>query len=632
MKAWLGRPKKSKLISLQAAMLAAILFLSAIAVPHPVKAEEPGASTHPSPVATKSSQSTLYNSLSTGKRVNPQTSSVVQASAAGPTVYLTFDDGPSNLTAQVLDILHKEGISASFFVLGNQAESRGKLIKRAVNEGHTVGNHTYNHVYKELYGSFDQFWKQVERTDGILRKITGQENMLLRAPGGTYSNFDAFYYYLLDSAGYRLFDWNVDSGDAVRRSVPAAEIVANVKASTLRDKMVVLMHDGIGHEETVKALPQIIAYYKAKGYAFKSLTPDTPKIQFPLTASRWKRTMAYSDFTRLLAKAEQKQLAIRDDQLAVSSKAGKETQEKRTKDSSEGQDPGQGQDSGEAQEKGLVKKKGQGAGKGKGQTDSQVKGQPHEQAKGHGLGQGKKQGAAKSSVAQPEETAGPTVAQALTVQQLAAAKEVLPVAVSQQDLPDLWAKADRQQAIHKTALSQTATQTDLEQAAAKADRQPLAVKQGTSSQTPTATRDAASPKTLEVIINGTSWMLQEQQFSLADGRFVVPAAELTRRLQGVVMGSETDGRLQAAVGWASVGIDVANHTVSIQERGGAGALHPLIGMQRDADGIAIALRPFIELLGGRVAGYTVSSGGGVVEIEYQPKPLPLSSTLLTVNV
>lgn len=564
-------------------MLAAILFLSAVALPHPVRAEEPAASTHPSPVATKSSQSKLYNSLSSGKRMTPQTSSVVQASAAGPTVYLTFDDGPSNLTAQVLDILHKEGITASFFVLGNQAELKGKLIKRAVNEGHTVGNHTYNHVYKELYGSFEQFWKQVEQTDGILRKITGQENMLLRAPGGTYSNFDAFYYYLLDSAGYRLFDWNVDSGDAVRKSVPAAEIVANVKRSTLRDKMVVLMHDGIGHEETVKALPQIIAYYKAKGYAFKSLQPDTPKIQFPLTASRWKRSMAYSDFTRLLAKAEQKQLAIRDDQLAVNSQTGKKTQANQTTTTNEIQN--QGQEQGEAQEKGRVKDRGQGTGEG--QTEGRVKGQRQGQAKGHGLGQVTEQGRAKSTVSGSQDAAQQTAAQAITVKQLSTSKETIPSSLAQQAKSNLTEKADLQ---------------------------------------------AARSKTLEVIINGTSWMLQEHQFSQADGRFVVPAAELARRLQGVVIGSEAAGQLETAIGWASVGIDTQTHMVRIKEPGGAGALHPLIGMQQQADGISVTLRLFIELLGGRVVGYTVSSGGGVVEIEYQPKPLVFSTTLLTVNV
>jgi peptidoglycan/xylan/chitin deacetylase (PgdA/CDA1 family) len=621
MKARLGRPQKSKLNSIQAAMLAAILFLSAVAVPHPVRAEEPAASTHPSPVATKSSQSNLYNSLSSGKRMNPQTSSVVQASAAGPTVYLTFDDGPSNLTAQVLDILHKEGITASFFVLGNQAESRGKVIKRAVTEGHTVGNHTYNHVYKELYGSFDQFWKQVERTDGIIRKITGQENMLLRAPGGTYSNFDAFYYYLLDSAGYRLFDWNVDSGDAVHKSVPAAEIVANVKASTLRDKMVVLMHDGIGHEETVKALPQIIAYYKAKGYAFKSLQPDTPKVQFPLTASRWKRSMAYSDFTRLLAEAELKQLAIRDDQLAVNSQTGKKTQANQTTTTNES--PNQGQDQGEAQEKGLVKDHSQGPEKG--QTEGRVKAQRQGQAKGHGLGQVTDQGRAKSTVGHPQDTVQQTAAQAITVKQLAASKdeETTPSSLAQQAKSYLTEKAD---------LQQEAQQADHQQVAQKVNQQQLAAKQAAPPKTTGVSREAARSKTLEVIINGTSWMLQEHQYSLADGRFVVPAAELARRLQGVVIGSEAAGQLETAIGWASVGIDTRSHTVRIQEPGGAGALHPLIGMQQEADGIAITLRPFIELLGGRVAGYTVSSGGGVVEIEYQPKPLLFSTTLLTVNV
>lgn len=507
-------------------MLAAILLLSAVAAPHPAWAEPSAAGSSPtgsavspsSPsLAAKDADSVLFDSLRAGKRMNTGALPMVQASAAVPTVYLTFDDGPSKLTPQVLDILRKEEVMASFFVLGNQAEARSKYIKQAVSDGHSIGNHTYNHVYKELYGSFDQFWKQVEKTDGILRQITGEDNALLRAPGGTYSNFDAFYYYLLDSAGYRLYDWNVDSGDARRRAVPAAEIVANVKAAPLKNQLVVLLHDGSGHEETVKALPQIIAYYKAKGYAFNALKPDTPTVQFPLGASKWKRSMAYSDFTRLLAQAEQKRQLSLQFQLADNTKAEKE---------------------------------------------------PAVQA-----------AVAKGTAGKPPAA-------------------VIEAAAKSPDTSKSAAATAKAASFHETALSKHA-----------------------------ASPKAELPKTLKVIINGTPWVLQEGQFSLSDGRFVVPAAELVRRFAGVVTGSGSEGWMNAAVGWASVGIDTRWHTVSAQEPGRKAAVFPLIGMRQEAGGIAIALRPFTELLGGRVVGYSVSGGSGVVEIDYRPKLLHLASTL-----
>ncbi|MBC8080923.1 MAG: polysaccharide deacetylase [Gorillibacterium sp.] len=263
----------------------------------------------------------IYALLQTGKRIKEaSTSIVVQASSTKqtpkPTVYLTFDDGPSKLTPQVLDILKKQKVKATFFMLGEQMESRSDTVKRVVEEGHALGNHTYNHVYKELYSSFDAFWNQIEKTDSILRKITGSGSTLLRAPGGSYTNFDAFYYYLLDAAGYKVIDWNVDSKDATRRNVPASEIIAAVTNAPLKNQMVVLLHDGGGHEQTVKALPRIIEYFQAQGYEFSAMQEDRPVVQFPVGKIKWKRALSYSDFSRLLGKAGQKLGEIKQIKLA----------------------------------------------------------------------------------------------------------------------------------------------------------------------------------------------------------------------------------------------------------------------------------------------------------------------------
>ncbi|TYP68073.1 polysaccharide deacetylase family protein [Paenibacillus methanolicus] len=224
-----------------------------------------------------------------------------KADTSRPVVYLTFDDGPSKWTPQVLDILAKERVKATFFVLGQEAERRESTVKRVVREGHALGNHTYNHRYEELYRDFEGFWRQARQTDAILERIAGKPVSLLRAPGGTYGNFDAHYFELLEQAGYRIADWNVDSGDSRRKNVPASEIVKTVKASTLAREVTVLMHDGAGHGESVKALPAIIAYYKAKGYRFAVLDGEAKLATFRLGPDKWQRTWTAA----ALARAEQ---------------------------------------------------------------------------------------------------------------------------------------------------------------------------------------------------------------------------------------------------------------------------------------------------------------------------------------
>lgn len=212
-------------------------------------------------------------------------STVKEKKQSNRTVYLTFDDGPSGLTGEVLDILKKEDIKATFFVLGEQASHRPELIRRIHEEGHVIGNHTYNHEYKKLYERFQEFWNQIKQTEETVRLITGERPQLVRAPGGTAGKFDEMYFRLLQEGGYRVFDWNVDSGDSKRKGVPAAEILKGATTRVNSDESIVLLHDGAGHEESVKALPDIITYYKKNGYRFDVLTPEMEPVQFKLQSN-----------------------------------------------------------------------------------------------------------------------------------------------------------------------------------------------------------------------------------------------------------------------------------------------------------------------------------------------------------
>ncbi|MFM9328320.1 polysaccharide deacetylase family protein [Paenibacillus mesotrionivorans] len=282
-------------------LLAAVCLLLELAGPAAYTARAESAPQKETAAQAAQAQQTLserdneevYAVLAGGNRIRTEREYTVPEQ---PTVYLTFDDGPSKYTEQVLDILREEEIKATFFVVGQLVPDRKAVVSRIAREGHAIGNHTYNHVYSELYGSFKGFWSQAVKTDNVLEEILGEKPFLLRAPGGTATNFDAFYFYYLEQVGYTVVDWNVDSRDATRQGVPAEEIVAAVKKSPLKHQLTVLMHDGAGHGETVKALPEIIAYYKEQGYAFAALDRSVKPEQFSLARSKWARSYSPDSF------------------------------------------------------------------------------------------------------------------------------------------------------------------------------------------------------------------------------------------------------------------------------------------------------------------------------------------------
>jgi peptidoglycan-N-acetylglucosamine deacetylase len=252
-----------------------------------------------SEIYAKSSDSSieLYKQLMLGKRISPDNlAPKAYITPQQPTVYLTFDDGPSLQTPKILEILKKADIKASFFMVGKMAEEHPEWVKQVVNAGHTLGNHTYNHVYKQLYGNIEEFWRQIQLTEKILYNICGIKPELVRAPGGTYTHFNAFYYYDMDRAGYTTIDWNMDSADSTRVNVPANEIVTKVKKSILRHEVILLMHDGTGHSQTVQALPEIIEYFKKMGYVFAPLTLKVKPVQAPLAKKIWASSSSYDQF------------------------------------------------------------------------------------------------------------------------------------------------------------------------------------------------------------------------------------------------------------------------------------------------------------------------------------------------
>lgn len=187
--------------------------------------------------------------------------------------YLTFDDGPYQLTYQVLDILKENNVPATFFVLGKDAEDR---YKRIVNEGHTLANHTmYHNIGKGLYKSTDSFMSQVNQLEDYLYNITGYRTSLVRFPGGSGT---ASAYTLKDSIeeqlhnkGYKYVDWTCETGDGSDKRLQQKSEWQWYK-DTCKDQkiMVLLMHDY--HQGTVKILPDIIKDLKDQGYLILPLS------------------------------------------------------------------------------------------------------------------------------------------------------------------------------------------------------------------------------------------------------------------------------------------------------------------------------------------------------------------------
>ncbi len=189
--------------------------------------------------------------------------------------YLTFDDGPSpTITPKILDILSRYEIKATFFVLGELAQSYPHLIKRIRKEGHFIGNHTYSHRYNVIYSSVDTFMNEIKKTDNTLASILGDDFIpgLIRFPGGSFGDRLKPFRDAVKQAGYRYIDWNALNGDSEALNVPVQKLYENIVNTTVGKKeVVILMHDAPGKETTVEALPGILDYLKAQGYVFESL-------------------------------------------------------------------------------------------------------------------------------------------------------------------------------------------------------------------------------------------------------------------------------------------------------------------------------------------------------------------------
>lgn len=202
----------------------------------------------------------------------------------GIEVYLTFDDGPSIYTDDILDILKDYETKATFFVVGKTDEESKRLYRRIVEEGHSLGIHSYSHIYKEIYHSVEDFDKDFTKLRNLLYDITGYMPMIYRFPGGSSSitnNKDRKKYikYLYEkSTPY--YDWNVDNGDATGIPYTKEQLVDNVLQGVKgKNRAIVLMHDVQTKKTTVESLPALLEGLISQGALLLPLDEEVEPIQ-----------------------------------------------------------------------------------------------------------------------------------------------------------------------------------------------------------------------------------------------------------------------------------------------------------------------------------------------------------------
>lgn len=225
----------------------------------------------------------LSNSLATSLSSNNESSNDYMSEISNLTkqkekiAYLTFDDGPSLVTHKILDILEKENVKASFFVIGKSVEFHPEIVKRAYKEGHYIANHTYSHNNTILYKSSESFTNEIKKTDIAIGKAIGVEDyssLIFRFPNGfmssQYKAKKKEMAKLLSQMNYSYIDWNCLNNDSVKKYT-SSQLLNNLKQSSKnKDTLVILMHDTKDVSNSSLALEDSIEYLKSEGYSFRN--------------------------------------------------------------------------------------------------------------------------------------------------------------------------------------------------------------------------------------------------------------------------------------------------------------------------------------------------------------------------
>lgn len=179
----------------------------------------------------------------------------------GKVVYLTIDDGPSEYTDEIIKILNKNNVKATFFMINNNMQAYPEQVKNIVENGNTAGFHSVSHDIHKLYVSKTSAKEEFDTNQATFKKITGQTSKVIRLPFGSKPYTPRASYNALVDSGYKLWDWTLDTEDWRSTS---SQIMENVKKySSGSDNVVLLMHE---RKQTVEILDEMIKYLKSEGF------------------------------------------------------------------------------------------------------------------------------------------------------------------------------------------------------------------------------------------------------------------------------------------------------------------------------------------------------------------------------
>jgi len=226
----------------------------------------------------------IYTTIKDSQAFEPLSASFKDSGEIEPSkyVYLTFDDGPTHVvTDALLDVLKKEKVKATFFIVGKEVVGKEAILKRIYNEGHAIGLHTYSHNFKKIYRSEDEFIKEMKKASNTIEEVTGSSPKIIRFPGGSSKRLNSSSLNDLHKNNFKIYDWNVNLCDGITPHLSVSQLIKNSKIIRGNKNMaIILMHCNSNNKNTVKALPEIIKYYLDSGYKFKAITEATPEYYY----------------------------------------------------------------------------------------------------------------------------------------------------------------------------------------------------------------------------------------------------------------------------------------------------------------------------------------------------------------
>lgn len=206
--------------------------------------------------------------------------------------YLTFDDGPSEVTPYLLDALKENNVNATFFIsfMGEDTPVKRAVLKREAEDGYAIGVHSWSHDYFFVYSNEEYFLYDFKKMQYIIQEVTGIDPKICRFPGGTGNTVSIIASHgriimpalvgAVESMGFKPFDWNAGGEDALIPYPTSEQLVQSILMDAKgQDNLVILLHDT--HLFSIDAVPELVRILRANGYAFEMLTPESKTVLQP---------------------------------------------------------------------------------------------------------------------------------------------------------------------------------------------------------------------------------------------------------------------------------------------------------------------------------------------------------------